>query len=177
MKGNGKKEHTHAHIHTEKDRESESEMEKKEASYSLVPQDGRGDGTSMPQAVGVEAAPQGGEVEELERHGEHDPGDGEARPDGPALVGSAPPADAVGGPEGVLDDAHHHVGRHVVRIVPADEGEVGDVGGEERGAERRPGAEDYRVVPPPPPTRPGAGVAAGGQARQADDGVVQAVEH
>ncbi|RBQ83266.1 hypothetical protein VDGD_20963 [Verticillium dahliae] len=119
----------------------------------------------MPQAVGVEGAPDGGKVEELEAHDGDDAGDDEAGPDGPGALRLAVLAVAVPDPEGVLDHADGDVGGHVVGVVPGDALEVGDVGGVEEGAEQGPGAQDAAAA--------GRGAV---EAEDAHDGVVEAVE-
>lgn len=112
----------------------------------------------MPQAVGVNGAPQRREVEQLEAHGHHDPGDGEAGDHGPGALGLAVLVEAEPRPHDVLHDAAGHVGRHVVAVVPAPQLQVRDVRRVHGQAEQRPGAQDgagagLRAVEPPQPHR------------------------
>lgn len=121
----------------------------------------------MPQRVGVHTAPQHGrKVKELQAHRQHDPRDGETRPGGPAAAGVLVLGPRVPTPEDVLHEAARHVGRHVVRVVPAPQLEVGNVARVEDQAQQGPGAQD--------------GAAAGRgpvEPKVVHDGIVQAVEH
>lgn len=95
----------------------------------------------MPKTVRVNGAPQGREVEQLEAHRHRDPRDGAAGQERPRAAALAPADVAEPGPDGVLEDADGHVGRHVVGVVPAPELEVDDVGGVEGAAGGGPGAQ------------------------------------
>lgn len=115
--------------------------------------------------MGVDSTPEGREVEQLEAHGGHEPGDDDAGPDGPGAAAAGPLAEGEVAPEGVLDEADDDVGGHVVGVVPAPELEVGDVGDVHGGAEDGPEADE--------------GAAARGGAVEAEDAdgrVVHAVE-
>lgn len=131
----------------------------------LVPQDGRADGAQVPETMGIQRSPQWREVQQLQAHHHHEPGNDDTGPDSPGLVAGAPLLPAEVAPERVLHEADDHVRGHVVRVVPAPQLEIGDVGEVERAAEDGPEAEDA--------------LAAGGgavEAEDADGGVVHAVE-
>ena len=51
-----------------------------------VPGNGGGHGGGMPEAVGVDGVPKRGKVEQLQAHGEAEPGDDEAGCGGPELL-------------------------------------------------------------------------------------------
>lgn len=84
----------------------------------LIPQDSRRDRPQMPQAMRVHRPPQRREIEHLEAHGHHDPGDRQARPHGPRALAAHVLVVAVPAPQQVLHDADGHVRRHVIAVVP-----------------------------------------------------------
>lgn len=135
--------------------------------------------------MGVEGAPQRRKVKQLQAHGQHDPRDGQAWVRGPGPAFPRVLAVRKRAPQDVLGQAHADVGGHVVAIVPAHELEVRDVaavGDQARGGPEADGAgraAGYRRR-----RRSGAGgrlASVGGagpvEAKDANDGQVQAVQH
>ena len=78
----------------------------------------------MPQAVCINHTPDGGEVEQLQTHGQDDPSHDKPGPDSPCLVQLSISRYAKPRPEYVLDDTHNYIGCHVVRVVPAPAGQI-----------------------------------------------------
>lgn len=78
----------------------------------------------MPEAVGVNGVPERREVEELEAHGETEPGDDEAGGSCPELLEARVVSDGEVRPDEVRDGADGDVGSHVVRVGPADKRKV-----------------------------------------------------
>src|SRR5271168_1749114 len=105
---------------------------------SLVPPDRRHDGAQMPQAVSINHAPERWEIEQLETHGQDYPCNNEPGPDGPCLVQLPIPPNAEPCPKHVLNDTHHYIGSHVVRIVPAPARQVRHVRNIQADTERGP---------------------------------------
>lgn len=121
----------------------------------------------MPQTVRIHALPQDRrKVKQLQAHGEYDPGDGEARPGGPAALGVVVLVPRVPAPQEVLDEAAGDIGRHIVGIVPAPTLEIQDVARVHGQTEQRPGAQERA------PARRGAV-----EPKVVHDGIVQPVEH
>ena len=98
----------------------------------------------MPQAMGIQAAQPRREVQQLQAHGEDDPGHGQARPHGPGPARRPVLVPAEPAPHDVLDDAHHDVRCHVVRVVPGVALQVDDMPQVEAHAEERPGTQHRR---------------------------------
>lgn len=96
----------------------------------------------MPETMGINSTPQRREVEQLEAHGHHDPGNGEAWDHGPGALGLAVLVEAEPGPHYVLHYAASHIGRHVVAVVPAPQLQVRDVSRVHSQAQYRPGTQD-----------------------------------
>src|SRR3989338_5187553 len=92
---------------------------------AFVHDEGEGDGAEMPEGVGVEERPDGGEVEELEEgHGvDADDGDDE-EVDVAAVAVLEGPAE----PEEGADEGEDGVDEGVEAVVEDDEGHVADVG-------------------------------------------------
>lgn len=107
----------------------------------------------------------GGEIKQLEAHSQHDPGDGDTGPHGPAPPGLGVLAPAVQAPQQIRHEPADDVSCHVVRVVPPPQLEVGNMREIHPSAQQRPGAQH--------------GAAAGRGTVEAEvvhGGVVQAVE-
>lgn len=96
----------------------------------------------MPQTVSINATKPGGEIKQLHTHGEKKPCDNETGPNSPHALRLPISFDTEICPENVLRSTHHHVGRHVVGVVPVDELEVEYMANVKANAEHSPEAKE-----------------------------------
>ena len=94
------------------------------AYHVLIPPDGWSNGAQMPEAVRIDHTPDGRKIEELQAHGQDDPGDDETGPDGPGLAQLLITAEAEPRPQQVLHDANGNIGSHIIGIIPPPYGQV-----------------------------------------------------
>jgi hypothetical protein len=131
----------------------------------LVPQHSGHDGAQMPQTVRINHALPRRKVHQLQTHRRDDPRHADTRQHRPRPPNASVLYIAEAAPEQIRNSAHDHVCRHVVRVVPAPQGEIRDVRDVEEDAQRGPKTQEALL----------AGLWAV-EAEDADRGVVEAVE-
>lgn len=96
----------------------------------------------MPKAVRINHSTNWSEIKKFQAHGHYNPSDDKTRPCCPGLLQSTVPCNTEPAPEEILDDSHNNVRSHVVGIVPAPGGQIGNVGKVEEDASHRPCSQD-----------------------------------
>ncbi len=95
--------------------------------HLLVPPNRRAHRSQVPKTVCIKQPSDGGKVEQLQAHRQDYPSNDHSRPGSPRRFQLLISLHAKPAPQNVLHHSDSHIGRHVVRVVPSPQSQVGDV--------------------------------------------------
>lgn len=121
--------------------------------HALIPNDRRKNRPQMPQTMRIQTPSPRRKIQQLQTHRKNNPRNHQPRPRSPRAPWILIPAITEPTPHDILNNAHHDIRRHIIRIIPMPELQIRHMRSVQRNAQSSPSPQ-YRLRLPSPLIQP-----------------------